>query len=416
MERQEGAGKSARLTFSQKWGDDPFTQTGHTQVPNALIVYAHRLGLRSEECWLITCILRYKYDASNPTPSQQELATLFGQSVDTVQRTVKKIVTKKLLKVEHVRDEDTHRFTHTIYDFTPLRFALNECYYQEHPDERPQMPISLEKARPQNCGLDTPTHTADLRPGFEREPHRRSAAWATPQICGLHTKDTKNLNVQEVRALNVRAGGHGKPTVQRSTHNEGTAGINAVGEKAVAEVVALTGDEGSQRRFRQLWEVAERGNALSAWEAALQALRSRKTPPARPGAYFAKVCVQELEKRGAFVPTIAEKITEGDVGELVARSLENSAPVNSPEITPEIAGVDSVSEKPGSGPLWAAERGSAGVSESSPEFVAFVVAERAKYAAELAGVKESTRERLLAAFDRPEKRREMYGKWSASPS
>ncbi|WP_309697450.1 helix-turn-helix domain-containing protein [Armatimonas sp.] len=171
MQRAE---TSKRLTFSQKWGDDPFTQSGHTQVPNALITYAHRLGLKSEECWLITCILRFKYDDSNPTPSQERLAELFGQSVDTVQRTIKKIVDKRLLKVERFRDEETHRFTHTVYDFTPLRFSLNECHYQDHPEERPQMPTLPEKATPQICGLEfRGSHTAVLRPG----PHRRTAVY-----------------------------------------------------------------------------------------------------------------------------------------------------------------------------------------------------------------------------------------------
>ena len=141
-----------RLTFSQKWGEDPFTSLGHTQVPNALVEYAARLGLKSEECWLICCILRFKYSADNPRPTQETLAKLFGQSVDTVQRTAKKIVDKKLLKVERMRS-DLGKYTHTVYDFTPLRFALNETYYQDHPQERPHMPVALPEPRPQKCGL-----------------------------------------------------------------------------------------------------------------------------------------------------------------------------------------------------------------------------------------------------------------------
>ncbi len=176
-------------SFSQKWGEDPFTLRGHTQIPNALIEYAARLGLRSEECWLICCILRFKYNADAPYPSQDKLAALFGQSIDTVQRTVKKIVAKKLLNLERIR---SHRgvFTHAVYDFTPLRFALNECYYQDHPQERPQPPQASEHARPQKCG---PDHTADLRPGQIETPGRRNASRTTPHFCGPN----KNLLSEE---------------------------------------------------------------------------------------------------------------------------------------------------------------------------------------------------------------------------
>ncbi len=178
---------ASRLTFSQKWGDDPFTQMGHTQVPNALVEYAARLGLKSEECWLICCVLRFKYSADNPRPTQETLARLFGQSVDTVQRTVKKIMAKNLLKVERARS-DGGTFTHTIYDFTPLRFALNECYYQDHPQDRPKKPIVPQITTPQNCGMDNFHHTAELRPGPSHEPGRNSAARTTPQNCGPNKK------------------------------------------------------------------------------------------------------------------------------------------------------------------------------------------------------------------------------------
>jgi hypothetical protein len=205
----DGAVAAARLTFSQKWGDDPFTQMGHTQVPNALVEYAARLNLRSEECWLVCCILRFKYSTDNPRPTQETLARLFGQSVDTVQRTVKKIVSKKLLKVERAR-ADGGTFTHTVYDFTPLRFALNECYYQDHPQERPQTPPGAqtpampETTTPQKCGLDDSDHTAEMRPGSPSTPHRTSAAWTTPQKCGpnksLLSQETEKEDSSKKRA------------------------------------------------------------------------------------------------------------------------------------------------------------------------------------------------------------------------
>lgn len=423
MERETGK----RLTFSQKWGDDPFTQSGHTQVPNALISYAHRLGLRSEECWLITCILKFKYDSSNPTPSQEKLAELFGQSVDTVQRTLKKIVDKRLLKVERVRDEETHRFTHTVYDFTPLRFALNECHYQEHPEERPQMPIFPEKATPQKCGMDTQTHTAEMRHGFSREPHRRIAAWATPQKCGLDIRNKKSINVKEKEALNVREGEDSDPTA--STLNEGERGIYAIRDKAVSEVVALTGDEGSLRRFQQLWEIAEGKGALDAWNAALRATQRRlggnaKQTLDRPGAYFDKICVAELEKREVFVPTIAEKQSDLGVGDIIRQRLfggedrlsAGESPMGGAE---EPAPQDAIKEVVAP-PLTTTELAAELAALESQggaayeAFQGFCESERKRYEAEMGKVSPSSRERLLAVFDRPEKRRDLYKRWKAT--
>jgi CRISPR/Cas system-associated protein Csm6 len=44
-------------------------------------------------------------------------------------------------------------------------------------------------------------------------------------------------------------------------------------------------------------------------------------------------------------------------------------------------------------------------------FQSFVAAERARYATELGTVSSTARERLLAAFDRPEKRRSLLRAW-----
>ena len=65
---------------------------------------------------------------------------------------------------------------------------------------------------------------------------------------------------------------------------------------------------------------------LDAWDAALRATRRRlsgnpKQALERPGAYFDKICVQELEKREVFVPTIAEKEANLGVGDAIRQGL-----------------------------------------------------------------------------------------------
>lgn len=123
-------------TFSQKWGDDPFTALGHTQSPNALIEYGARIGLTLSECWMINCILKFKHTADNPYPTQARLAQIVGKDEDTVRRIIKSVEKKGLLVVDKVRGDAGH-YTHSVYDFTPLRAALNGAYYADHPQEKP---------------------------------------------------------------------------------------------------------------------------------------------------------------------------------------------------------------------------------------------------------------------------------------
>lgn len=137
MNTKPKSAKPAGCTFEQKWGEDPFTALGHTQIPNALLRYASRLMLAPDECWLITCILLFKRSPADPFPGQSTLTEMYGRSVDTVQRVIKSIRAKGLLETHHKRSDLGH-FDHIVYDFMPLRAALNECYYQDHPQERPK--------------------------------------------------------------------------------------------------------------------------------------------------------------------------------------------------------------------------------------------------------------------------------------
>ena len=123
------------MTFSQSWGDDPFTKMNHTQVPNALVIYSSRLKLTAEECWLIVCILKFKYDERDPYPSEETLAKLFGQTPRNIRRVAAKIRDKNLLEMPKIRLDSGH-YSHTVFKFEKLRNALNECYFTDHPEER----------------------------------------------------------------------------------------------------------------------------------------------------------------------------------------------------------------------------------------------------------------------------------------
>lgn len=228
-------------------------------------------------------------------------------------------------------------------------------------------------------------------------------------------KKTDALNVSEEKA----------PSPASSTPNERSKGIYAIRDKAISELVALTRDEGSLRRFQQLWEIAEGKGALDAWNAALRATQRRlrsssKQPLDRPGAYFDAICVQELEKREVFVPTIAEKQADLGVGDTIRQGLfggeerlggEEIFVVEGDEPAPHEA-IKEVVAPPTATELaaeLAALESQGGASYEA--FQSFCEAERKRYEAEMGKLSPTTRERLLAVFDRPEKRHDLYKKW-----
>ncbi|WP_395140327.1 hypothetical protein [Armatimonas sp.] len=236
--------------------------------------------------------------------------------------------------------------------------------------------------------------------------------------------------------MNVSEDAQETQTAGASTPNEGGKGIYAIRDKAVSEVVALTGDPGSLRRFQQLWEISEGKGTLDAWNAALRATRRRLSSNAkqaldRPGAYFDKICVGELEKREVFVPTNAEKQADLGVGDIIRQGLfggedrlggeeslvaDEQKPVPQ-EVTmePQEAITEVIPPPPTASEL-AAELAALESQGGAPyeAFQSFCEAERKRYEAQIGKVSPTSRERLLAVFDRPEKRRELYKKWKAS--
>jgi hypothetical protein len=109
--------------------------------------------------------------------------------------------------------------------------------------------------------------------------------------------------------------------------DNGSGGGDAVTEAAlsaaaVAEVVALTGDEKSERRFEQLYDLCVGYRLTGQWQAALLALRRRladvsQPPLERPGAYFNATLGALLRKHGVNVPAGSPEEREG-VRELLA--------------------------------------------------------------------------------------------------
>ncbi len=198
---QNGNPKKPVYTFSQKWGDDPFTKMGHAQVPSALLRYGARLGLDPAEGYLICHILDYKWTPSDDGPDQNDLAARFGRSVDRVHALLASLEKKMFLKITYTRG-DFGKFTNAQYDFRQLRAYLNECYYQDHPEERPagKKPLALpaaERPVPQIRGAakrsreSAETRSADPRSGSPQKRGDRVRRSAETLIDSLEFEEKK---------------------------------------------------------------------------------------------------------------------------------------------------------------------------------------------------------------------------------
>ena len=84
MNTKPKSAKPAGCTFEQKWGDDPFTALGHTQIPNALIQYA--LSAEARPRRVLADYPAFCFSSAAPpthSPGQDTLTAMYGRSVDT---------------------------------------------------------------------------------------------------------------------------------------------------------------------------------------------------------------------------------------------------------------------------------------------------------------------------------------------
>ena len=204
---------------------------GHAQVPAALFLYGARLGIEPEEGYLICCILHFKRTPSDEGPNQEKLAELFGKSPETVRRLLRRLEKKGLLVVIRERG-DLGYYTHTVYDWRPLRARLNECYYADHPQERPaeSRPPPAQSTTPQKRGVvpatpqKTPSHPTDPRGRFH------SSVETTPQTLWgaflIEEKKRKNLKTGFSPSASPE-----KAEQQKAVYKAGAANFRAEYEK-----------------------------------------------------------------------------------------------------------------------------------------------------------------------------------------
>lgn len=116
--------KQDKTRIVQIWGE--ILDEGFTSVPNILLKYRSRIGLKPKHIMLIIDIMSYKWDAGSPFPSYSALALRSGIEERSVKRITQDLEELGLLVKEPRFDRETGAQVTTVFDFRPLVRRLIE--------------------------------------------------------------------------------------------------------------------------------------------------------------------------------------------------------------------------------------------------------------------------------------------------
>ncbi|MCL4245081.1 MAG: helix-turn-helix domain-containing protein [Candidatus Dadabacteria bacterium] len=116
--------KQDKTKIVQIWGE--ILDEGFTSVPNILLRYRSRIGLKPKHVMLIVDIMSYKWDSKYPFPSYSTLAQRSGIEERSVKRITQDLEELGLLVKSPRFDEETGAQVTTVFDFRPLVQKLIE--------------------------------------------------------------------------------------------------------------------------------------------------------------------------------------------------------------------------------------------------------------------------------------------------
>ena len=116
--------KQDKTKIVQIWGE--ILDEGFTSVPNILLRYRSRIGLKPKHVMLIIDIMSYKWDSKYPFPSYSTLAQRSGIEERSVKRITQDLEELRLLVKSPRFDEETGAQVTTVFDFRPLVQKLIE--------------------------------------------------------------------------------------------------------------------------------------------------------------------------------------------------------------------------------------------------------------------------------------------------
>ena len=116
--------KQDKTKIVQIWGE--ILDEGFTSVPNILLRYRSKIGLKPKHIMLIIDIMSYKWDAGYPFPSYSTLSQRSGVEERSVKRITQDLEELGLLVKTPRFDNETGAQVTTVFDFRPLVTKLIE--------------------------------------------------------------------------------------------------------------------------------------------------------------------------------------------------------------------------------------------------------------------------------------------------
>jgi len=116
--------KQDKTKIVQIWGE--ILDEGFTSVPNILLRYRSRIGLKPKHIMLIIDIMSYKWNSEYPFPSYSTLASRSGIEERSVKRITQDLEELRLLIKTPRFDDETGAQVTTVFDFRPLVQKLIE--------------------------------------------------------------------------------------------------------------------------------------------------------------------------------------------------------------------------------------------------------------------------------------------------
>ena len=136
--------KQDKTKIVQIWGE--ILDEGFTSVPNILLRYRSKIGLKPKHIMLIIDIMSYKWDAGYPFPSYSTLSQRSGIEERSVKRITQDLEELGLLVKTPRFDDETGAQVTTVFDFRPLVSKLIEEMNKD--DDTPESPVNIDIPNP----------------------------------------------------------------------------------------------------------------------------------------------------------------------------------------------------------------------------------------------------------------------------
>ncbi len=144
--------KQDKTKIVQIWGE--ILDEGFTSVPNILLRYRSKIGLKPKHIMLIIDIMSYKWDAGYPFPSYATLSQRSGVEERSVKRITQDLEELGLLVKTPRFDNETGAQVTTVFDFRPLVTKLIEELNRDEtsPDSSINTVVTAKKKVNKNRG------------------------------------------------------------------------------------------------------------------------------------------------------------------------------------------------------------------------------------------------------------------------